>query len=138
MPPANVHEHMRAANDFIAKEWCPHSLLGADNAQSLGYAAVVANLHELPCTVAYMMAGLHAMDGVLLKIRQKAIPASVGMVFYHYAKTNKSGMQSLVDEAPGVVRNVVTDFTWCHQRDSAVSISVVFACCTMPLHWCAG
>ena len=74
-------------------------MLGAENAQSLGYAAVVGNLHELPCTVAYMTVGLHAMDGVLLQIRQRAIPASVGMVFYHYAKTNKSGMQALVDEA---------------------------------------
>eukprot|EP00973_Karenia_brevis_P018295 2511753-Karenia_brevis.AAC.1 len=60
---------------------------------------MVANLHELPCTVTYMVAALHAMDGPLFKIRQSPLPASLGFVFYHYAKTNKSGMQALLDSA---------------------------------------
>ena len=93
MPPASVHEHMRSANAFVARAWCPHAMLGAESARNLGYAGIVGSLHELPCTVAYMMAGLHAMDGVLLKICQKAIATSLGVSFYHSARTSKSGTQ---------------------------------------------
>ena len=95
----NVHNMMEAATGLVGKHWHPHAMLGAENVQALGDAAIVANLHELPCTVVYMAAALHAMDGPLFRIRQSPLPASLGFVFYHYAKTNKSGMQALLDSA---------------------------------------
>jgi hypothetical protein len=90
---------MKNATQAVKDNWDPKVMLGPENAQSIGYAATVANLHELPATIVHMVAALHAMDGLLLKIRQKPIPTSLGFVFYHYAKTNKSGLQSMVDEA---------------------------------------
>lgn len=78
MAKTNVHDLMKSAINVVSHSWDPHAMLGAENAQVLGYAAVVGCLHELPATLCHMVAGLHAMDGPLVKIRQGAIPASLG------------------------------------------------------------
>jgi len=51
-----VHDLMRNATHAVGRTWQAAAILGPLNAQDIGYAAVVANLHELPCTIAHMAA----------------------------------------------------------------------------------
>ena len=88
---------MKGAADYVNQNWDVLSFVGAENAQDIGYAAMLANIHELPCVVTKVVGGLHSMNGILVKLRQSAIPASIGFGFYQYAKAGKSNLTSLLD-----------------------------------------
>jgi hypothetical protein len=89
---------MEAAARYVAEQWNGPEMLGPALAQANGYDAVVSCLHPLPMTMANMILSLHAMNGPLVRIRQQPMTTSFGAVFFHFAKTNKSGMSAVLDE----------------------------------------
>ncbi len=92
---------MEKASHFMKEHWNNTTMLPLQVGQKLSYDAVVGCVHEIPTAMAHMILALHAMNGILIKIRQKPITTSFGAIFFHFAKTNKSGMSSIVEEAAG-------------------------------------
>ena len=76
----------------------PVIVLGPDIAQHVGRDAFIVWLHELPMTMGSMSMALLAMTGVLVSVREKPITSSFGAIFVQYAKTNKSGLNSEIDD----------------------------------------
>ena len=65
--------------------------------QEIAYDAVVYLLHELPVAIANGVLGLHAMNGPMLGLRQAPLTLSAGWIYFHFAKTNKSGVNSYLE-----------------------------------------
>ena len=63
------------AMEIVRSGWCGSSMLGGESASCIGYAALACSCHELPIAFAYMLAGLHAMDGALVELGETQIPA---------------------------------------------------------------
>ena len=97
--PANtILTRMKFAAEHVGTHWNGIVMLGADVGPAHGYEAAKACLHELPMFHSRMILGLHAMNGPLVKIRQKAMTTSFGAFFFHFAKTNKSAMSADLDD----------------------------------------
>lgn len=105
-PPASTTQRLRGpilrkveqAAGFVQRKWKRDLMLGGNTAQTSGYVAVVKALHELPTYLAHLTLALHAMNAPLIKVRQGPLTSSFGIVFFHFAKTNKSAMNGIIDE----------------------------------------
>jgi hypothetical protein len=85
---------MEKATTFVKTTYKPNVVLGAALAQKVGVDATIACLHEMPLLLGTMSMALHGMNGVLIKIRERPITSSFGVIFVQYAKTNKSVLSS--------------------------------------------
>ena len=85
---------MVKATAWVKNAYKPLSVLGTTLSQRVGVDAVIACLREMPMLMATMSMALHAMNGALIKIREKPITSSFGTIFAQYAKTNKNGIRA--------------------------------------------
>ncbi|CAK0887356.1 unnamed protein product, partial [Prorocentrum cordatum] len=77
----------------------PHrtEMLGPALGQRVAHDAAVEPLHELPTAMATMMLAFHAQNGMMIGIRNRPLTSSFAAIFFHFAKTNKSGVNSLLE-----------------------------------------
>ncbi|CAK9039975.1 Phosphoglycerate kinase, partial [Durusdinium trenchii] len=83
----SMREVLLASADFVRTSWDSTLFLGPEVAQAMEYEALFNTLHCLPTTLAHETLGLHAMNAVMVKIR-----------FAHFKKTNKSGLNTIIEE----------------------------------------
>ncbi|CAE7876432.1 PGK1 [Symbiodinium microadriaticum] len=65
---------------FVGEHWDSIAFLGQEVARLIDYEAVHNILHPLPTTLAYETLALHAMNSVLVKLRQRCMTTSHGLV----------------------------------------------------------